>query len=290
MSTTATPSQAPTRTRKMRRGPHPWVIALVWIFAIIWLVPFIGAIITSFRTFDDLNTRGFWSIPQDLTFSNFVRAWGEAKVSRYMLNSFKITIPALALTMMFASMCAYGLVRFRFRLSTPIYVMFVAGLMLPFQVLLLPVFFLANKLQIYDTLWALILFHAAFQLGFSTFVLRNFMKTVPFSLFESALIDGANEWMIFRRIALPLLLPGLAALATLEFTWIFNDYLWAIVLLQSDNLKPITTGLANLRGQYISDWPLMVAGSLIATIPTLIVFFGLQRYFIDGLTVGATKG
>lgn len=282
--------QSPTRKRKLRRGPNIWVLGLVWFFALLWLVPFVGAIITSFRTFDDLNTRGFWSVPQEITVNNYVRAWGQAGVSRYLLNSFKITLPALGLCMLFASMCAYGLVRFRFRLSVPIYVMFVAGMMLPFQVLLLPVFFLANKLHLYDTLWALILFHAAFQLGFCTFVLRNFMKTVPFSLFESALIDGASEWTIFRRIALPLLLPGLAALATLEFTWIFNDYLWAIVLLQSDQLKPITTGLANLRGQYISDWPLMVAGSLIATVPTLVVFFGLQRYFIDGLTVGATKG
>jgi multiple sugar transport system permease protein len=289
MSATATaPTQ--TRARKLRKGPNPWVLGIVWFFALLWLVPFVGAIITSFRTFDDLNVRGFWSIPQELTFNNFVRAWGMAGVSKYLVNSFEITLPALAIAILFSSMCAYGLVRFRFRLSIPIYLMFVAGLMLPFQVLLLPVFYLANKLHIYDTLWALIFFHSAFQLGFCTFVLRNFMKTVPFSLFESALIDGASEWTIFRRIALPLLLPGLAALATLEFTWIFNDYLWAIVLLQSDKLKPITTGLANLRGQYISDWPLMVAGSLIATLPTLIVFFALQRYFIDGLTVGATKG
>lgn len=289
MSATATAQPQP-RARKAHKGPNPWVLGVVWVFALLWLIPFVGAIITSFRTFDDLNTRGFWSIPQELTLNNFIRAWNQAGVSRYLLNSFEITLPALAIAILFSSMCAYGLVRFRFRLSTPIYLMFVAGLMLPFQVLLLPVFFLANKLHIYDTLWALILFHSAFQLAFCTFVLRNFMKTIPFSLFESALIDGANEWIIFRRIALPLLLPGLAALATLEFTWIFNDYLWAIVLLQSDKLKPITTGLANLRGQYISDWPLMVAGSLIATVPTLIVFFALQRYFIDGLTVGATKG
>lgn len=286
----AAATQPHTRPRRWRRGPNPWVLAVVWFFALVWLVPFVGAIVTSFRTFDDLNTQGFWSLPQELTTNNYVRAWGQAGVSKYLLNSFKITLPALGLCVLLASMCAYGLVRFRFRLATPIYVMFVAGLMLPFQVLLLPVFFLANKLHLYDTLWALILFHAAFQLGFCTFVLRNFMKTIPFSLFESALIDGASEWTIFRRIALPLLTPGLAALATLEFTWIFNDYLWATVLLQSDDLKPITTGLANLRGQYISDWPLMVAGSLIATLPTLVVFFGLQRYFIDGLTVGATKG
>jgi len=275
---------------KRRRGLNPWIVGLIWFFALLWLVPFAGAIVTSFRTFDDLNTRGFWSIPEVLTLDNYVRAWGQAGISRYLLNSFKITLPALFITILFSSMCAYALVRFRFRLATPIYMMFVAGLMLPFQVLLLPVFYLANQLKVYDTIWGLVFLHSAFQMGFSTFVLRNFMRTVPASLFESALIDGANHWVMFRHIALPLMLPGLAALATLEFTWIFNDYIWAIVLLQSDKLKPITTGLANLKGQYVSDWPLMVAGSLIATLPTLMVFFGLQRYFIQGLTVGATKG
>lgn len=295
-----------TSTRLIKRGPSPLILTVVWAFAILWLVPLIGALVTSFRTFDDLNSNGFWSIPKALSLDNFGRAWNQAHVSRYIGNSFQITLPALVLTMLFSSMCAYALVRFKFLLGKPIYMMFVAGLMLPFQVLLLPVFILANKAHFlpsltlnpvaiqltttYDTFWALILFHSAFQMGFSTFVLRNFMRTVPGSLFESAVIDGATEWTIFRRIALPLMLPGLAALATLEFTWIFNDYLWAVVLIQNDNLKPITTGLANLRGQYVSDWPLIVAGSLIATVPTLIVFFGLQRYFIDGLTVGATKG
>ncbi len=307
MSVTVPSNPIPqTSTRQMRRGPPPIVLTVVWIFALLWLVPLLGALVTSFRTFDDLNSNGFWSIPKTLSFDNFGRAWNQAHINRYIGNSFQITLPALALTMLFSSMCAYALVRFKFILGKPIYMMFVAGLMLPFQVLLLPVFILANKAHFlpavtlnplsfqltttYDTFWALILFHSAFQMGFSTFVLRNFMRTVPGSLFESAVIDGATEWTIFRRIALPLMLPGLAALATLEFTWIFNDYLWAVVLIQNDNLKPITTGLANLRGQYVSDWPLIVAGSLIATLPTLIVFFGLQRYFIDGLTVGATKG
>lgn len=286
----ATVAQTAAKPAKRRKGLSPWIVGLIWFFALLWLVPFAGAIITSFRTFDDLNVRGFWSVPEELTFNNYVRAWGQAGVSRYLVNSFKITMPALFIAIFFSSLCAYALVRFRFRLAKPIYVMFVAGLMLPFQVLLLPVFHLANDLGVYDKIWGLVFLHGAFQMGFCTFVLRNFMRTVPPSLFESAVIDGANEWVIYRHIALPLMLPGLAALATLEFTWIFNDYIWAIVLLQSDKLKPITTGLANLKGQYVSDWPLMVAGSLIATLPTLLVFFGLQRYFIQGLTVGATKG
>jgi multiple sugar transport system permease protein len=278
------------REKKIRKGVHPAVIVIVWFFALLWLVPIVGAFLTAFRTFDDLNEFGLFSIPREFTLDNFTRAWQQANLGQFMLNSFIITIPALTACVLLSSMCAYALVRFRFALARPLYMMFVAGLMLPFQMLLLPVFKLSSQLHIYNTYWSLILIHTAFQLGFCSFVLRNFMRTVPPSLFESAVIDGATEWTIFRRIAFPLMLPGLAALATLEFTWIFNDFLWALVLIQDTHLKPVTTGLANLRGQFTTDYPLIVAGSLVATIPTLVVFFGLQRYFIQGLTVGATKG
>ncbi len=266
------------------------VVIIVWIGAIIWLIPIVGAFVTSFRTMDDLNTNGFWTIPRELTFGNYTEAWTRAGISNYLVNSFIITIPALIFMLFFSSMCAYALVRFRFRLNKFLYFLFIGGMLLPFQILMIPVFRLSNDLNIYDTYWALILFHTAFQLGFCTFVLRNFMKTIPTSLFESAVIDGANEWTIYRRIGLPLVVPAFAALATLEFTWIFNDYLWALVLVSRDELKPVTTGLSNLLGQYISNWPLIVAGSLLATVPTLVVFFALQRYFIGGLTMGATKG
>nr|CAB07809.1 permease [Thermus sp. T2] len=274
----------------MKGRLHPFLVASLWLLALLWLLPMAGALLVSFRTLDDLTLRGFWSWPEEITLANYVRAWEEAGVRRYLLNSFIITLPSLVGVLLLLSMAAYALVRFRFRWAFPLYLLFLAFNMVPFQMLMLPVFRLSNQLGVYDTYWAPILFHTAFQLGFATFVLRNFARTIPPSLFESAVIDGAGEWTLFRRIAWPLMLPGIAAVATLEFTWIFNDFLWALVLLGRDELKPITTGLANLRGQYITDWPLIVAASLMATVPTLLVFFGLQRYFIQGLTLGATKG
>jgi multiple sugar transport system permease protein len=168
--------------------------------------------------------------------------------------------------------------------------MYVAGTMLPFQILLLPVFLLTNRLGLYNTYWGVILIHVAFQLGFCTFVLRNFMRTLPGDIMEAARIDGASEFGIYWRIVMPLTVPAIAAIATLEFTWIFNDYLWAIILVQNDSLKPVTAGLSTLQGQFVTNWPLIVAGALIAATPTLIVFFALQRYFIGGLTLGASKG
>ncbi len=256
---------------------------------LLWLLPVIAAFITSFRTMDDIAINGFWSIPRQLSMRNFEEAWTNAQVNKYLLNSFIITIPSLFGMLFLSSMSAYALARFKFRGNLFFYFMYVAGTMLPFQILLLPVFRLTNAIGLYNTYGALILIHVAFQLGFCTFVLRNFMRTVPGEILDAARVDGCNEFRIYWQIMLPLTLPALAALATLEFTWVFNDYLWAIILVQSDSLRPVTAGLATLRGQYNTDWPVITAGALLATLPTLIMFVFLQRYFIQGLTLGSGK-
>jgi multiple sugar transport system permease protein len=257
--------------------------------AVLWLLPVIAALVTSFRTMDDIALRGFWMLPNSLSLDNFQRAWIDARVSKYLLNSFIITIPSLFGMLFLSSLAAYALARYKFRGNLLLYFMFVAGTMLPFQILMLPVFRLTNRLGLYDSYGALILIHTAFQLGFCTFVLRNFMRTIPGDIIDAARVDGCSEFRIYWQIILPLTLPSLAALATLQFTWVFNDYLWAIILLRSDTLRPVTAGLATLRGQYNTDWPVITAGALLATIPTLIVFVFLQRYFIQGLTLGSGK-
>jgi len=270
----------------------PWrtlgFVALVGV-SFLWLVPVIAALVTAFRTNDDILLHGFWSLPRQLGLSSFKDAWERGGLSRYLPNSFIITLPSLILTLFFSSLSAYALARFRFRGNRLVFFLYIGGMMLPFQVLMLPVFRLNDALGLYDTYWGLIAFHTAFQLGFCTFLLRNYMRTVPGEILESARIDGCGEFRIWWQIMMPLTLPAVAALATLEFTWIFNDYLWAIVLLRSDRLKPVTAGLAALQGQYVMDWTVITAGALLATVPTVILFIFLQRYFIEGLTLGATK-
>ncbi len=259
------------------------------LITLLWLVPFIQALLTSLRTFDDLLSNGFFSLPRELSLVSYAEAWNRGGLSHYLPNSFIITLPALVLTLFLSSLSAYALARFRFRGNRFFLFLYIGGMMLPFQVLMLPVFRLTDALGLYDTYWGVIAFHTAFQLGFCTFLLRNYMRTVPGEILEAARIDGCSELRIWWQIMMPLTVPALAALATLEFTWIFNDYLWAIVLLRSDSLKPVTAGLATLQGQYVSDWTVIIAGALLATIPTVIVFLFLQRYFIEGLTLGATK-
>ncbi|MCC7207847.1 MAG: carbohydrate ABC transporter permease [Anaerolineae bacterium] len=267
------------------------VFVLLLILTIVWLLPFFSALLTSVRTMDEISVNGFWRIPalNELTLENFTNAWESAQVSRYLGNSFIITLPSLVATLFLSSLSAFALARYRFKWALPLYFMFVAGTMLPFQILLLPVFKLANEMKIYDSHWALIIIHTAFQMGFCTFVLRNFMKTVPGEILEAARVDGCSDFRIYWQIMLPLSLPAMAALGTLEFTWIFNDYLWALILVQNSALKPVTAGLASLQGQFTTNWPLITAGSLIAIVPTLFVFAFLQRYFIQGLTLGSGK-
>lgn len=277
-------------TRAYFTSPWRVLVYIVLVLAtILWLVPIFTSLITSIRTFNDILYRGFISWPEELTLLNFRTAWERGGLSHYLPNSFIITMPSLFLTMLFSSLSAYALARFKFRGNRMLFFTFVGGMLLPFQVLMLPVFKLTDYLGLYDTYWGLIFFHTAFQLGFCTFMLRNYMRTVPGEILEAARIDGCSEIRIWWRIMLPLTLPAIAAVATLEFTWIFNDYLWAIILLRSDRLKPITAGLASLQGQFVTDWPVIVAGALLGTLPTLLVFLFLQRYFIEGLTLGATK-
>jgi multiple sugar transport system permease protein len=278
----------------MRSGyfKSPWrvIVYIVLILsAFLWFVPILTALITSVRTFDDILVNGFISLPEKITFENFITAWERGGLNRYLPNSFIITLPSLFLTLLLSSLGAYALARFKFKGNRLLFYIFVGGMLLPFQVLMLPVFRLTDRLGLYDTYWGLIGIHTAFQLGFCTFMLRNYMRTVPGEIIEAARMDGCSELRIWAQIMLPLTLPAIAAIAILEFTWIFNDYLWAIVLLRSDSLKPITAGLATLQGQFVTDWPVIVAGALIGTVPTLLVFLFLQRYFIEGLTLGTTK-
>lgn len=270
----------------------PWkvlVFCVLVVATLLWLVPIMTALVTSVRTNDDILINGFWSFPKEITLENFQTAWSRAGLEKYLVNSFIITLPALIGTLFLSSLSAYALARYKFTGNRLVLFLYIGGMMLPFQVLMLPVFRLTDALGLYDTYMGVILFHTAFQLGFCTFLLRNYMRTIPGEILEAARIDGCSEFRIWWQIMIPLVMPALAAVATLEFTWIFNDYLWAIVLLRSDRLKPVTAGLAVLQGQYVMDWTVIVAGALLATIPTVIVFIFLQRYFIEGLTLGAAK-
>lgn len=258
---------------------------------LLWLLPLLAVALTSVRSIEDLNRGNFWGWPTSIEFvANYTAIFTTSPMARFILNSILITVPAVAGALALSCMAGYALAKYRFRGSLALFAIFIAGNFVPFQVLMIPVRdLMINVIPIYDTVWALIVFHIAFQTGFCTLFMRNFIRQLPDALIEAARIEGVSELKIFWHVVLPLVRPAIAALAVLEFTFIWNDYFWALVLVQSDDVRPITAGLQSLKGMWLASWQLISAGAIVAAIPPVLMFFLMQRHFIAGLTLGATK-
>ena len=288
----------PRRARVWRIGLYAFLTAM----ALLWLVPVGGAIYASLRPYDETKQLGILSLPKTLTLQNYRNAWTQGSMARAFGNTMFIVIPALFLILAFSSALAFAVSRFSWRFNVTLLLVFTAGNLLPPQVIFQPLFqmfkatpwpdFLSdtNTGNLLGTKIAVIIIHVAFQTGFCTFVLSNYMKTIPKELGEAAMVDGASVVRQYFQIILPLCRPALAALATLEFAWLYNDFFWAVVLLNQGDQRPITSSIANLGGQFFSDDNLIAAASMIIAVPTLVAYLALQKQFISGLTLGANKG
>jgi len=290
-------TNATTRARaksvKWVRFPKTAILFMVLtVLAIAFILPVYGIVVTSLKSVADVSTGGYWNLPPNPTLENYARVLdpGGGNLVLYLWNSLKLTVPASIISISLGILAGYGLAKYRFPGNGALFIFLVAGMFLPPQIALIPVFRLMNQIGLYDTLWAVILVHSAFGIPICTLVMRNFFQTVPDALREAAFIDGANEYQIFVIIMLPLTIPALAVLATLQFTWIWNDFLWPFILAQHDSSRTIMVGIMNLTGQYTVDWGGQAAASLVGSLPTLLIFIFFQRYFIRGLTLGAVKG
>jgi multiple sugar transport system permease protein len=272
--------------------------ALLTVLALIWLFPLVWAVYNSFRDYNYVLSHGYLSVG-GFTFANYVDAWRVGDIPHFFLNSLIITVPSVVIILLLGSMAAFILARYSWRFNLAMLAVFIAGNLLPQQTLLTPLFRLYNSIplpywmsssgSLYDSYWGLILVHVAFQTGFATFVLSNYMKTVPDELTEAATVDGAGLFRQYWQVVLPLCRPALAALATLMVTWIYNDFFWALALMVSGDKLPVTTALQNLQGSFFTNTNLLAAGSVLVALPTVLVFIGLQRHFVSGLTMGANK-
>lgn len=263
----------------------------IWIALLLWLLPLIAVMLTSARSTADINAGNYWGIPSEwMLFENYMLVFTETPMLQYLMNSILITLPAVFGAVTLSTLAGYALAKFKFRGNVALFAAFIAGNFVPFQILMIPVRDLTISMGLYDTATGLILFHIAFQTGFCTLFMRNFIVGLPDELIEAARVEGVSEWQIFWHIVLPLVRPALAALSVLIFTFIWNDYFWALVLVQSDEVRPITAGISALKGQWMASWQLIAAGSIVAALPPVILFFAMQRHFIAGLTLGATKG
>jgi multiple sugar transport system permease protein len=291
---------APPVRRKKRLKPQRVLLhAFLITFAVIWITPVVWAVFTSFRSYADTALHGYVSWPHHLSLTNYRTAWTQAALPHYFFNSMIIAVPAIIIILLLASSVAFVVSRFSFWFNVPLLIFFLAANLLPPQVILTPLYQLYLRLPLpnwlsdsglfYDSYIGLIAINVAFQTGFCTFVLANYMKTIPRSLNEAARVDGAGVWRQYWGVVLPLCKPALAALAVLEFTFIYNDFLWAIVLMKSGNKMPITSALNSLQGIYFSNNNLIAAAAVLVAIPSIVVFALLQKQFIRGLTLGASK-
>ncbi|MFD8818826.1 carbohydrate ABC transporter permease [Streptomyces sp. NPDC059627] len=267
--------------------------------ALAWLAPLLWAIFSAMRPYSETSNRGYVSWPHTLNFDNFKNAFEQSDMTHYFMNTLVIAVPSVLLTLFLSSMVAFYVARFDFRVNLFLLLVFTAGNLLPQQVIITPLYrmYLLTNLpgitasgKLYDSALGLVLIHVAFQSGFCAFVLSNYMRSLPHELTEAALVDGASVWRLYWQVTLPLCKPAMAALATLLSIWIYNDFFWALVLISTGDNMPITSALNNLSGQFFTDPNLIAAGSLLTAIPTLLVYFALQKQFVSGLTLGSAKG
>ena len=272
---------------------RPWRLAVfisLCVLAFLFLAPTFGVLLSAMKSKREIALGQLWSLPEKLYWRNFAEVLANDAVYTYFLNTFLVTLPATTASISLGILAGYTFAKLPFRGSHLLFVFIVAGMFFPPQIILIPLFRLFNGMGLLDTLWPMIITHTAMGVPICTLLLRNFFAAVPTSLIEAATIDGASQPRILLTVVLPISLPVLAVLAVLQFTWIWNDFLWPLIFTQSDDKRTIMLGLISMKGQYSVAWGVQGALAILASLPTLVIFLFFQRYFIKGMTMGAVKG
>ncbi|GAA3376891.1 carbohydrate ABC transporter permease [Streptomyces sannanensis] len=263
-------------------------ILIIWAFMVV--LPLIWAVMTSFKT-DAGIFNSPWALPDRLHFENWSRAWTEAHMSDYFLNTIVVVGGSLVGTLLFGSMAAYVLARFEFPGNRFIYYLFIGGMSFPVMLALVPLFYVLNNISLLNTLHGLVLVYIAYSLPFTVFFLTAFFRTLPTSVAEAALIDGASHTRTFFQVMLPMAKPGLISVGIFNFLGQWNQYMLPTVLNTDPDKKVLSQGLVELAVSqgYKGDWSGLFAGLVMAMLPVLVVYFIFQRQVQAGLTAGALK-
>jgi alpha-glucoside transport system permease protein len=271
-------------------GRAPVHIALVAL-AIIWLVPSVGLLVTSFRPRPDIASTGWWETLQTRTFTldNYERVMDVAGMGKAFVNSIIISFPSTLLPLLIGAAAAFAFSWIRFPFRDTIFLIVIGLMILPIQMALVPDLIIFRELGVTQSYLGIWLAHTAFALPFAIFLLRNFFITLPRDLIEAARVDGATNLMIFFRIVLPLSVPALASFGIFQFLWVWNDLLNALIFIQEPDLQPMTVKISQMQGTYGTEWNLLSSAAFLLMAVPLIVFFSLQRYFVQGLLAGSVK-
>ena len=273
-------------------SPAASLIAI--IIAVLWTVPTLGLFITSFRDVEDINRSGWWTVLANPSFTldNYTEALTGSRtaLASFFINSVVITLPAVVIPITLALLAAYAFAWIPFRGRNLLFVAVFALQIVPIQVTLIPLLTLYNQTGIAGSFWPVWLSHSMFALPLAIFLLHNFMKDIPASLIEAARVDGAGHVRVFFQVLLPLLTPAIAAFGVFQFLWVWNDLLVGLVFGSATDISPLTVRVAELAGSRGNTWYLLSAGAFIQMVVPLVVFLGLQRFFVRGLLAGGVKG
>ena len=264
------------------------IYALLIAFLLLFLLPFIWIWSSAFKTSREIGRNPF-ALPTELRWQNLVEAWTVGHFSEYMLNS-AIYCAAIVLgSVVLAALAGYGLSMLPLPGRDGILVLFLLGLTVPFQSVMIPMYYLLRDLRILETYWAFIIPGIAIRLPFGIFLMRGFFRGLPMELGDAARSDGANEWQVFRQVMLPLSWPGLATLIVFQFMWAWNEFAMPLIFVQRDELRPVSLGTMFFFGRFTADRGMIAAGVTLSMIPVVILYLLLQRRFIEGITAGALK-
>lgn len=267
---------------------------LLTAFAVYYLMPVYVLVVTSLKSFAEVNLYRMWSPPRTFSLESFQRAlfggMGYQGLAPNILNSVIMVLPATILSAALGSLNGYIFARWQFRGANTLFTLALFGMFIPYQSILIPLVQTLKSVGLYGTIPGLILTHVIYGIPITTLIFRNYYATIPKELVEAARIDGAGLLGVYRRIMLPLSLPGFAVVLIWQFTSIWNDFLFAVTIAQNPAVQPVTVALNNLAGSFIVEWNVQMAGALLAALPTLLVYVFLGRYFMRGLLAGSLKG
>ncbi|BCX03970.1 MAG: ABC transporter permease [Candidatus Roseilinea sp.] len=264
------------------------IYLLLIAFALYFLMPVYVLVNTSFKPYTEVSIQRMWELPQGLYLGSFAEAW--SKVSPNFINSLLITIPAAIISSFIGSINGYIFSKWRFKGSNTIFLLFLIGMFLPYQGVLIPMVLTLRSVGLYGTIPGLIFIHCVFGIPITALMFRSYYASVPDDLVDAGKIDGCGFFGIYRHILLPIAAPAFAVVLLWQFTSIWNDFIIGLVVLSNPRLAPVTVAVQNLAGSFTTEWNIQMAGALIAAAPTIIVYLLLGKLFMRGLLAGSVKG